>query len=118
MMRKPRFKQPVFVDDPKYVHKETIEEFLARGGTITKIHANTASPVTNQPMIHVDNISIPVPSSQYEYVPSFVSSESTYVAAQQETVTSEDIGLSQSWREYEHDSVRSYQSKRSIREEN
>lgn len=100
----------VGIDEPTYTRKETVEEFLARGGSITKIHANTASPVANMPMVHVDGISIPTTSGPYEYIPAFVSSETTYNASQQQMLSGEDIGLSQSWKEYEQDSIRPYKS--------
>lgn len=94
------------IDSPDYIHKETVEEFLSRGGKITQVPTGVALPVTEIGMIHVDGESIPISTGEFEYIPSFVVSEQTYVDAQNQHMTGHDVGLPQSWKEYEHSTVR------------
>lgn len=73
--------------------KETPEQFLARGGAITRCpprHAHADTMYT--PAIAVDGHYLPVAIGSAEYVPNFVRDLDTYNTAQKDPVSNHDDG--------------------------
>lgn len=101
-----RVKQSALSDAPIVV--ETVEMFLARGGTITKCPPRAAGNIPMYvPTISVDGYDLPVTSAVApEYVPNFVRDLSTYDSAQSDPVTINDDGSDSVMREDARRSVR------------
>lgn len=96
---------PSAVDNP--FTRETVEQYLARGGTIRKC---APSPALGAPMytpiIAIDGYQLPVSMGAPEYVPNFVCDLSTYDEAQRDRVSMDDDGSRAMMREDEERSMR------------
>jgi hypothetical protein len=100
-----RRSSPLALDSPCTV--ETVEQYLARGGTIQKCAPGSALGASMYtPIIDVDGYQLPVNISMPEYVPNFVRDLSTYDTAQQDPVSIQDDGSAAIIREDEERSMR------------
>ena len=91
MTLRTRHKQLENLDQP--FTKETPEDFLARGGKITKCPSRMAiGPSMYTPSIVGDGYELPISLGSYEYLPNFVRDLNTYDAAQTDQVTPLDDG--------------------------
>ena len=91
MTPRTRRKQVDNLDQP--FTKETPEDFLARGGRITKCPPRIAiGPSMYTPSIMVDGYELPISLGSYEYLPNFVRDLNTYDVAQADQVTPLDDG--------------------------
>lgn len=81
---------------------ETVEMFLARGGTITKCPTrNAANESVYTPTVVVDGYELPMTTTPgNEYVPNFVRDLDTYDTAQQKYLSVEDDGSAPMLRDY------------------
>jgi len=84
---------------------ETVQDFLLRGGEITKCPPRQAGGEGVTQMIYVEGQSFPVGNQLAEYVPSFVRDEATFASAQREEPDGEDDGSAAGWRSYERESI-------------
>ncbi len=90
-----RHKQAADLDRP--YTKETPEDFLSRGGKITKCPPRMASATSMYtPSIVVDGYELPIHLGSYEYLPNFVRDLDTYDVAQADPVTPLDDGSTHS----------------------
>lgn len=92
-------------ESDKYEHRETIAEFLARGGTIQQCPPKHAIGTGAGHLIVVDGYALPQGTIAPDGVPGFVVSETTYDQARREQASIEDDGTAATWRSYERESV-------------
>lgn len=79
------------VDAP--IEKETVEMFLARGGSITRCPSKPAlGPMMYTPTIMVDGHTLPIGTVGHDYIPNFVRDLASYDIAQSEVLTPEQDG--------------------------
>lgn len=82
-------------------HTETLEQFLARGGKITKCPPKNAD-MCIPGSTYIDGGVFITAIGEQEYIPNYVVSEPTYAAAQNDRP---DILLASAWREKEIESL-------------